>query len=171
MTRTILLLAAAFALFAFQSSCSQTHPPAAPDTRAADEQAIRDGEAQWVKDFSARDIDKVAAHYADDGVSMIPLMTLMTGKDAIRAGLKEEFSDPNSHLDFHAVKVEVAKSGDLAYSEGTYAYTSTDPNTKKGVIEHGNYVEVYKKQADGSWKAAADIATQEIGPKPVEPAK
>jgi len=60
----------------------------------------------------------VAAHYADDGTSMIPLMTLMKGKDAIRAGLKEEFSDPNSSLDFHPDKVEVSKSGDMAYSQG-----------------------------------------------------
>ena len=102
---------------------------------------------------------------------MIPLMKLMTGREAIRAGLKEEFSDPNSHLEFQPEKIEVAKSEDMAYSEGTYAYTSTDPKTKKAVIEHGNYVEVYKKQGDGSWKVAADIATQEIPPKPVGSAK
>jgi uncharacterized protein (TIGR02246 family) len=155
----------------FQFGCDAAQPPGAPDTRAADEQAIRDGEAQWVKDFATKDPEKVLAHYADDGVSMIPLITLMTGKDAIRAGLKEEFSDPNSHLDFQPAKIEVAKSEDMAYSEGTYAYTSTDPKTKKAVIEHGNYVEVYKKQADGSWKVAADIATQESPPKPVESAK
>jgi uncharacterized protein (TIGR02246 family) len=166
-----LLFAAAIWALAFQLGCATAQPPTAPDTRAADEQAIRDGEAQWVKDFAAKDVEKVAAHYADDGSSMIPLMTLMTGKDAIRAGLKQEFSDPNSSLDFHPTKVEASKSADLAYSQGTYAYTSTDPKTKKAMIEHGNYVEVYKKQADGSWKVAADIATQEIAPKPVEPAK
>jgi uncharacterized protein (TIGR02246 family) len=171
MTKSLFLLAAAASAFAFLSGCSPAQPPAAPDTRAADEQAIRDGEAQWVKDFATKDPEKVLAHYADDGVSMIPLMKLMTGKDEIRAGLKEEFSDPNSHLEFQPAKIEVAKSQDLAYSEGTYAFTSTDPKTKKPVIEHGNYVEVYKKQADGSWKAAADIATQEIPPRPVESAK
>jgi uncharacterized protein (TIGR02246 family) len=171
MNHKCLLFATIAWTLAFQIGCAPAQPPAAPDTRAADEQAIRDGEAQWVKDFAAKDVEKVAAHYADDGSSMIPLMTLMTGKDAIRAGLKQEFSDPNSSLDFHPTKVKVSKSADLAYSQGTYAYTSTDPKTKKAVIEHGNYVEVYKKQADGSWKVAADIATQEIAPKPVEPAK
>jgi len=171
MIKSFLLLTAVAGMLAFQLGCAPAQPPAAPDTRAADEQAIRDGEAQWVKDFATKDVEKVASHYADDGSSMIPLMTLMTGKDAIRAGLKQEFSDPNSSLDFHPAKVEVSKSSDLAYSQGTYAYTSTDPKTKKAVIEHGNYVEVYKKQADGSWKAAADIATQEIAPKPVGPAK
>ena len=156
---------------AFQFGCSPAQPPVAPDTRAADEQAIRDGEAAWVKDFVAKDVEKVAGHYADDGTSMIPEMTIMKGKDAIRAGLKEEFADPNSTLDFHPDKVEVAKSGDLAYSQGMYTYTSTDPKTKKRVIEHGGYVEVYKKQADGSWKVAEDIATQQAPPAPEKAAK
>jgi len=171
MIKKFLLLAAVAGTLAFQFGCAPAQPPAAPDTRAADEQAIRDGEAQWVKDFAAKDVEKVAAHYADDGSSMIPLMTLMTGKDAIRAGLKQEFSDPNSSLDFHPTKVEVSKSADLAYSQGTYMYSSTDPKTKKAVTESGNYVEVYKKQADGSWKVAADIATQEVAPAPSKAAK
>jgi uncharacterized protein (TIGR02246 family) len=171
MIKKFLLPAAVAGTLAFQLGCAPAQPPVAPDTRAADEQSIRDGETQWVKDFAAKDVEKVAAHYADDGSSMIPLMTLMTGKDAIRAGLKEEFSDPNSSLDFHPTKVEIAKSADLAYSQGTYMYSSTDPKTTKAVTESGNYVEVYKKQADGSWKVAADIATQEVAPAPSRAAK
>jgi uncharacterized protein (TIGR02246 family) len=154
------------AILALQLSCAPAQPPAAPDTRAADEQAIRDGEAQWVKDFAAKDVEKVASHYADDGYSMIPDMAIMKNKEAIRAGLKEEFADPNCSLDFHPDKVEVAKSGDLAYSQGNYTYMSTDPKTKKRLIEHGGYVEVYKKQTDGSWKVAEDIATQAAPPAP-----
>jgi uncharacterized protein (TIGR02246 family) len=166
--RTFLRCAAATSLV-FLLGCSTAQPPAPPDTRARDEKAIRDGEAQWVKDFATKDPEKVLSHYADDADSMIPEMKLMTGHDSIRAGLKEEFSDPNSTLDFRPAKVVVAKSGEFAYSQGTYDYTSTDPKTKKTVKEHGNYVEVYKKQADGSWKAAEDVATQEAPPAPVAP--
>jgi uncharacterized protein (TIGR02246 family) len=154
----------AAAILVLQLGCAPAQPPGTADTRATDEKAIRDGEAQWVKDFAAKDVERVAAHYADDGYSMIPDMTIMKNKDAIRAGLKEEFSDPNCTLDFHPDKVEVAKSGDIAYSQGNYSYSSTDPKTKKRLIEHGGYVEVYKKQADGSWKVAEDIATQEARP-------
>lgn len=171
MIKPFLLLTTISATLAFQLGCAPAQPPAAPDTRAADEQAIRDGEAAWVKDFDAKDVEKVAAHYADDGTSMISEMTLMKGKDAIRAGLKEEFSDPNASLDFHPDKIEISKSGDMAYSQGKYAFTSTDPKTKKRVIEHGGYVEVYKKQADGSWKVAQDIASREAPPAPEKPAK
>jgi uncharacterized protein (TIGR02246 family) len=170
MIRKLVLIGTA-AMFSSQLGCAPAQPIAVPDTRAADEKAVRDGEAQWVKDFAAKDVEKVAGHYADDGYSMIPDMTIMKGKDAIRAGLKEEFSDPNCTLDFHPDKVEVAKSGDIAYSQGEYTYTSTDSKTKKRLIEHGGYVEVYKKQADGSWKVAEDIATQEAAPAPEMAAK
>jgi ketosteroid isomerase-like protein len=33
----------------------------------------------------------------------------------------------------------------------------TDPKTKKLVTETGKHVAVYRKQADGSWKAILDI--------------
>ena len=168
--KSLLLVTVTWALV-FQFGCKQTPPPAAPDTRAADEQAIRDSEAAWVKEYAARDADKVFAHYADDASSKLPDMPLITGKEAIRAGEKNQLTDPKFDLDFHPDKVEVSKAGDVAYSQGAFTYTGTDPKTKKVVTENGNYVEVYKKQADGSWKVVEDIASQEAPPTPVKTAK
>ena len=171
MKTNFLFLAGASFVLAFQFGCTPAAPPPPPDTRAADEQAIRDGEASWVKDFAAKDVEKVVSHYADDAASMIPDMALMTGKDEIRAGLKEEFADPNASLNFHPTKVEVSKASDLAYSQGVYTFVSTDPKTKKMMTESGNYVEVYKKQPDGTWKVVEDIATQAAPPAPIKAAK
>ncbi|MBI1791999.1 MAG: DUF4440 domain-containing protein, partial [Acidobacteria bacterium] len=50
---------------------------------------------------------------------------------------------------------------DMAFSEGSYETTGTDPATKKKVSEKGNYVTCWMKQADGSWKAVADITAAE----------
>src|SRR3984885_15693664 len=113
MIKSFLILTAVAGTLACQLGCAPAQPPAAPDTRAADEQAIREGEAQWVRDFATKDVEKVAAHYADDASSMIPLMTLMTGKDAIRAGLKQEFSDPHSALALDPANDDVSTSSDL----------------------------------------------------------
>jgi ketosteroid isomerase-like protein len=90
----------------------------------------------------------------------------MSGKDAIRAGMKEAIADPKFALDLRTVKVEVAKDGDLAYSQGTYSFTGTDAKSKKAVSETGRYVEVYKKQADGSWKVVEDINSPEAPAAP-----
>jgi ketosteroid isomerase-like protein len=62
--------------------------------------------------------------------------------------------------------VDVAKSGDLGYSAGTYKLTVTDPATHKPINDHGNYVTTFRKQADGTWKAVADIATSSVPPMP-----
>jgi ketosteroid isomerase-like protein len=91
----------------------------------------------------------------------------MVGKDAIRAGMKDVIADPKFSLDLKTAKVDVSKD-DLAYSQGTYSVTFADPKTKKILAETGRYVEVYKKQADGSWKVVEDINSPEA---PAVPAK
>jgi hypothetical protein len=52
---------------------------------------------------------------------------------------------PGAAISWKATKVEVAKSGDLAYVSGTYEETMTDASGKS-VKDHGKYVEVWKKQ-------------------------
>jgi ketosteroid isomerase-like protein len=146
---------APLALLASQFGCTQAPPPAPPDTRAADEKAIRDMEAGWGKEFTSKNMDKVLAHYADDAAVMMPNMALQTTASA-RTMFKGLMDDPRFSLDIRTAKVEVSKGGDLAYSQGTYTMVTTGPK-KKPVTEMGKYVEVYKKQADGSWKVINDI--------------
>ncbi|HTA95878.1 MAG TPA: DUF4440 domain-containing protein, partial [Verrucomicrobiae bacterium] len=53
-------------------------------------------------------------------------------------------------------KVEVARSGDLAYDTGAYSFTRNDASGKP-VTATGKYLVVWKKQADGKWKVIQDI--------------
>jgi ketosteroid isomerase-like protein len=98
-------------------------------------------------------------------------MPSMKGKDAIRTALKEFIGDPNVSLTFTSASAEVAKSGDIAYTQGSYTMVQSDMKTKKPITEKGAYVTVYKKQADGSWKAVQDINTPGGPAVPVAPAK
>src|SRR5437879_6079998 len=125
---------AALGAFALQFGCTQAPPPA-PDTRAADEKAIRDGEAQWAKEMAAKDVEKNVAHYADDASMLMPNMAIHNGKDAIRGMFKDMFADSNFAGDFGPAKVAVSKGGDLAYSQGAYTMTTTDPKTKRPVAQ------------------------------------
>lgn len=160
MLKSVVFLFACALSVSFQSGCRQA-PTAAPDTRAQDEQAIRDTEARWVKAFATKEPVKAAAFYADDAASMLPDTPLMTGRQAIIEGMKPELGDKNFSLVFAPTKVEIAQSGEMAYSQGRFEYTTTDGKTGKRVGQAGNYVEVYRKQADGSWKVEEDIATEE----------
>jgi uncharacterized protein (TIGR02246 family) len=143
--------------------------PATPDTRDADTKALKDNETQWNQDFAAKDAAKLAAHYADNAVLMTPGMPASSGKDAIRKMLTEMVTDPALTLKFQAARVEVAKGGDMAYAQGSYTMTMTDPVSKQVINDHGSYVTTYAKQADGSWKAVADIAVSEMPPPSAPP--
>jgi uncharacterized protein (TIGR02246 family) len=147
------------------AGCSQS----AADTREADAKALRGVEAQWNQDYAGKDAAKLAAYYADDAVLMAPGMAAAKGKDEIRKELTEMVADPALSLKFQAARVEVARSGDIGYSQGSYTLTVTDPVSKQVIHDHGNYVTTYHKQPDGTWKAVADIATSEV-PPPAPPA-
>jgi uncharacterized protein (TIGR02246 family) len=139
------------------AACTQAPPPPPPDTRAADEKAIKDDEVAWNKDWDSKDVEKVISHYSDDASLEIPDVPLLTKKEDMRTTLKQVLADPNWSLSFAADKVDVSKGGDIAYVQGRYTMTATDEKSKKKVTEKGKYVTVYKKQADGSWKAVQDI--------------
>ena len=157
MKRAAIICAAAAALMI--TACNQ-----APDTHDADVKAIQSDDLQWNQDFVSKDADKLASHYADDAVLMVPGMPATSGKDAIHTALKQMASDPALSLKFQASKVDVAKSGDLAYTQGSYTMTVTDPQTNQVINDHGSYVTTYRKQPDGTWKAVADIVTSEVPP-------
>jgi uncharacterized protein (TIGR02246 family) len=147
------------------TACNQASTPA-PDTHDADVKAITDLEAQWNKDYAAKDGDKLAGYYANDAILVVPGTPSVSGKDAIVEDLKHMLADPALSLTFQPTRVDVAKSGDLAYTLGKYQLTVTDEATHKVINDHGSYVTAYRKQPDGSWKAESDIATSEIPPTP-----
>jgi ketosteroid isomerase-like protein len=105
-------------------------------------------------------------HYADDAVLMVPGEPATVGKDAIRSALKQMVSDPTLSLKFQATKVDTAGSGDLGYTQGWYTLTLTDPVSKQLINDHGSYVTVYRKQADGTWKSVSDITSSAVPPPP-----
>jgi uncharacterized protein (TIGR02246 family) len=156
--RVLLIPTTALALL---TACTQAPPPAPPDTRADDEKAIQTQEAAAVQAWTAKDVDKLVALYADDATVMLANAPLMTGRQAIASGFKDVAADPNFSLSTQNTSVEASKGGDLGFVRGTYVVHISDPKTKKPTTEKGNYVIVYKKQADGSWKIAADTAIPE----------
>jgi uncharacterized protein (TIGR02246 family) len=141
--------AMAFAVIFVGCSPAPTTPVAAPDTHDADVKAIKDVEAAQVQTFATKDVDKVAAAYSDDASFFITDAPVITGIAAIKSALKPMLADKNYSITFASDKVDVAKSGELGYSQGSYTQTSTNPKTKKAVSKKGKYVTVFKKQADG----------------------
>jgi len=160
-----LTLCGCLALLLIAPACNQQAPP---DTRAADEAAIRDADAQWAKTAGAKDLDGTVAYYTDDATVLSPNAPMTTGKQAIRA-VWAELLGPGTSIAWQASKVEVARSGDLASIMGTYQLSMKDPQGNP-VNDRGKFVEVWKKQAGGKWKVVADIFNSDL-PIPAAPAE
>jgi uncharacterized protein (TIGR02246 family) len=150
---TSLIVCLAIALVT--AGCSNAPVPP-PDTRAADVLAVKDIEVAWVNDAKTKDADKWASYFADDASGLYPGAGILNGKAAIKAAMVPYFADPNFSLTFQSTRAMASKGGDMAYSQGTYTMTATNPKTKKPMTDKGKYLTVYTKQADGSWKAIAD---------------
>ena len=60
--------------------------------------------------------------------------------------------------------VDVAISGDIGYTLGRWVFTDAD-STGQEYTGYGNYVTVWKKQADGSWKFVFDTGTTSPPPE------
>jgi len=155
-----LLLATTSVFVVCLAACSQQQPAAPPDTRAADEATIRTNDADFAKAAAGKDLDKCASLYLDDAVLFSPGVPAVLGKDNIRKFFDRMLAAPNMQFPFSDVTVDVARSGDLAEDRGSFQVTVTD---KKGrpATQTGRYVLVWKKQADGSWKIAADTSAND----------
>jgi uncharacterized protein (TIGR02246 family) len=138
------------------AGCSNSTDSPAPDTRAADVQAIKQVEATWNKDAASKDAAKWASYFTEDGSGLYPGLPTLNGRDAIKTSFAPALSDPNFSLTFASDRVMTSKSGDMAYAQGTYTMTMTNPKTKQPVTDKGKYLTIYVKQADGSWKVVAD---------------
>lgn len=166
--KTKLLIA--MVLTAGVASCENLAPgkPAQADV-AAVKQALATIEAGWNRAFHAKDLNALVEPYASDAVFVLPGLPAQVGTSAIRNVYTEALKDPNFDLTLALDRVEVAQSGDLAFTQGHFTMKGTDPKSKQaGTTATGSYVTIYKKQADGKWKAIQDWAAAN---PPTAPAK
>lgn len=155
---TAVIVIGAFTL----SAC--TKPAATTDTaKIAD--AIKADVTQLVAHFNAHDAEKAVSHDAPDYVGMFHGMPNVVGPAADLALTKLQVADAASNIVVSDETVDVASAGDMAVYRATYAYTMTDPATKKPITENGNWLLGYKPQADGSWKISWGVVS-DTGPAP-----
>ena len=147
------------------TGCNQA---ARPDTRKSDEETIRALDTQWSKTAGAHDLEATVAFYADNAVLLPPDEAAATDKASIRASWAGAFSALDT-ISWEVTRIEVAKSGDLAYLTGKWKATAKGPHGT-AIPSTGKLLEVWEKQPDGKWKCIADTynndapATADPGP-------
>jgi uncharacterized protein (TIGR02246 family) len=126
------------------------------DNRAADEVAVREADAAWSRVTEAGDLEGHLSYLLDDATILAPNQPMLSGKDAIREMMTGIFAMPGFSLKWQPTKAEAARSGDIAYSIGTYEFSFNGPDGA-ATTDRGKYSTVWKKQADGSWKVSIDM--------------
>jgi uncharacterized protein (TIGR02246 family) len=159
-------LAAALLLAAAAQGCA--HPAASKDTRAEDEATIRAYSQALNEAVRAKDPDRAAAFYAEDAFSFGYGSATATTREATRADMQSDFSNPGWTITWKTSDIVVARSGDLAYEHGRYIYTFTQKDGKPAT-KTGNYLLVWKKSQGSDWKIAVDTDAED--PPPGPPAK
>jgi ketosteroid isomerase-like protein len=125
------------------------------------ERVLRDLDAQWSQAAAAKDLEQTVTYYSDDAIVLPPNAASASTKEAIRSIWRDLLAGPGLVITWKATRVELSKSGEMAWVSGTYKLAMNDANGKP-VPDHGKYVEVWKKQADGNWKVAADIWNSDL---------
>lgn len=98
-------------------------------------------------------------YVADNGTLLRPYHLPITGKDSVHAYL---FAKPDTTftLTWKPLYADIAASGDLGYTFGTYQFTVK--NSKES--EAGTYVSIWKQDAAGNWKYVLDTGNPGLQP-------
>ncbi len=134
---------------------------AAPSLTAADQAGIRAADSAFMAAANAGDAEKIAEVYTEDGSLLAPNLPPQKGRDAVKAFW-------GGFLDAYTVRFEIASDtiegrGDLAYNQGHYRFTAV-PKAKgvPGIADEGKFLEILKKQPDGSWKYVVDMYSSNL---------
>ena len=136
-------------------SCSQSKVD-----RKAEGEKIMQLSREWSQAASARDIEKTVSYWADNAVVMSADQPVLNGKQAIRQMVEESYKIPGFQISWQLQSVVVSESGDMAYLIGNSQISFAD-STCNPITIHNKAVEIWRKQADGSWKNVVDISTPE----------
>jgi ketosteroid isomerase-like protein len=150
-------LAAALLASPVFSQTSSTPPAAAapkPAAPAIDRQAALDGVVAAEKAFAQMAAEKgtrdaFIAFLAEDSLVFDP--DPVNGREVWRARPASQ-----GLLEWYPVYSEVSLAGDLGFNTGPYTFR---PKRGEKPVAFGQFATIWKRQADGSWKALLDLGT------------
>jgi uncharacterized protein (TIGR02246 family) len=127
--------------------------PVAAQLTDADRKGIQDGTDRFTKAMLSGDAAGIAALYTEDGMLLPPNEGVVKG----RAAIQQYVSRFPKITAFEPRMVYIEGNGEVAYTRGTYEITMMPPGAKTPSKASGKFIEIRKKQPDGSWLLARDF--------------
>lgn len=126
--------------------------------------AVRRADKERCAAVAARDFDRYLSLF-DTNVAVFPEQRpLVKGKRAARDLWAPFFDAKGPAMTCTPVTVEVAASGDMAYTTGTYQMKGGEAE-RSPTQGYGKYVTIWRK-VGGRWKVAVDIGNGTPPPQP-----
>lgn len=123
----------------------------------AEKTALLTADTAWAAAAEAGDVERALAFWTDDAVIYFQDRPVVTGKQAIRDFVMKNRSMPGFSIGWSPSEAVVAASGELGYTTGT-AEVSLPAEDGGVVTRKGNYLCIWRKQADGTWKCPIEIS-------------
>jgi uncharacterized protein (TIGR02246 family) len=117
---------------------------------AADRQAIAAATIQFQAAENAGSVDQFRGFFADDLVMMGPNEPVVIGADSVAALMRVFHHTYAVQVEYNSQEIVVF--GDWAFDRGTERYTLTPKAGGAPIRKSGNYLYLYERQEDGSWK-------------------
>ena len=131
---------------------------------AAEQAAIEQALSDWLEATNKpgeEGADGYASFFTEDAVQLPPNAARAEGRDAIRDRTLSFTSAEGFSVNWTATSIAVSAAGDLGYSEGEYEFSIKDAEGN-AVSDKGKFVDIWKKQADGSWKVVVVIFNSDL---------
>ena len=143
--------------------CQQGEKKAAIDVEA-DIHAIKNVIADFNVASDASDLARVMSYYADDAIAIPPNEPAAIGKDAIRSWMQQFYDAFIPKEEYVVDGVEI--SCGMAYARITWSGTFTPKDGGEQRKSNGNWIWVFKKQPDDTWKIVYMMWSNETLVKP-----
>lgn len=101
-----------------------------------------------------------AFYSVPDGVLLVPGPEPVRGREALKKLMAESFAD-GGKLEWQPKEGVASADRTMAMTWGRSIYTSGKNAKGESVVRHGNYLTVWHKQNDGSWKFSYDIGNRD----------
>jgi uncharacterized protein (TIGR02246 family) len=126
--------------------------PAVTINQQSEQAAIRAAGQDWQQAAAAKDVNRIAAHFAPDIVIMTPNAPVIRGSDAARKLWTDEVALPGLAVSWVPDQIEIT-SPTTATEIGTYKFAFDAPTGR--VNDTGSYVSHWRK-IDGRWRMTSD---------------
>lgn len=139
------------------AACTGEAPP------PPDPALLMEADRAFAADVAAGGSEAWTSWFQEDGSVIQEGTGEIRGRAAIEAAMAG-LDEPSVSLRWEPLRADIAASGDLGWTTGTWVSEGPDPEGGT-VRSEGRYVTIWRRQADGSWKVVMDLGNT-VEPEP-----